>query len=183
VLRNTGKLDATTLKALNEMLPSTDERKNLLAFVDTFGSSADEKEKAYSLFSECEKYMYSMIPVADASAKLDCMLFRTQFQVRYDEILASIDIIHRACDEVRTSERLEKVMALILSLVNQINTGGSGNEAAGFTLDALLKLNEVGYFYSNVVPSAWTHHLTCLFQYFRRKLLTRKQAFCNTLLS
>jgi Formin Homology 2 Domain len=143
IQRNTGKLDATSLKALKEMLPTSEEKKNLAAFVDKCGSSADEKEKAYSAFSECEKYMYSMIPVADASGKLECMIFRTQFQARYDEILESVEIIDKSCDEVRTSERLEKVMAIILTLVNQINTGGNGNEAAGFTLDALLKLNEV----------------------------------------
>ena len=34
-------------------------------------------------------------------------------------------------------------MAVILTVVNQINTGGEGNMALGFTLDALLKLNEV----------------------------------------
>jgi len=35
-------------------------------------------------------------------------------------------------------------MAIILTVGNQINTGGEGNsQAAGFSLDALLKLEEV----------------------------------------
>lgn len=128
------------------MLPTLDETKALLAFVEKFGSSPEEKQQAYDQFSECEKYMYSMITVPDASAKFDCMIFRAQFQSRYEELLNSVEIVEKACDEVRTSERLQTVMAMILTLVNQINTGGDGNEAVGFTLDALLKLNEVSIF-------------------------------------
>ena len=128
------------------MLPTPDETKALLAFVEKFESSPEEKHKAYDQFSECEKYMYSMITVTHASAKFDCMMFRAQFQSRYEELLHSVEIVEKACDEVRTSERLQTVMAMILTLVNQINTGGDGNEAAGFTLDALLKLNEVSIY-------------------------------------
>lgn len=117
-----------------------------MAFAEKFESSPEEKQQAYDQFSECEKYMYSMITVTDASAKFDCMIFRAQFQSRYEELLSSVEIVEKACDEVRTSERLQTVMAMILTLVNQINTGGDGNEAVGFTLDALLKLNEVSIF-------------------------------------
>lgn len=141
--RQIGKLDATSLKALKEMLPTAEEKGGLLAYMKKCGSSDEAKEKAYSEFSECEKYMYTMLDVSDAAAKFDCMQFRSQFKVRYDELLESIEIIEKACDEVRTSERLQTIMAMILTLVNEINTGGDGNEAAGFTLDALLKLNEV----------------------------------------
>lgn len=125
------------------MLPTQDETKALLAFVENFGSSPEAKQNAYNELSECEKYMYFMIPVTNASAKFNCMLFRAQFKSRYEELLDSVEIVEKACDEVRASERLQTVMVMILTLVNQINTGGDGNEAEGFTLDALLKLNEV----------------------------------------
>jgi Formin Homology 2 Domain len=141
--RNSGKIDATSLKALKEMLPTSDERNGLLDFVNKHGKTEETKKKAYMELSECEKYMYTMLSVKDASAKYDCMLFRVQFNTRCEELLDSIKIVEKACDEVTTSERLQTLMAMILTLVNQINTGGDGNEAAGFTLDALLKLNEV----------------------------------------
>lgn len=136
-------MDATSLKALKEMLATPDEKAGLSSYMNKCGSTDDAKEKAYADFSECEKYMYTMLDVEDAAAKFDCMQFRAQFKSRYDELLESIGVIERACDEVRTSERLQTIMAMILTLVNEINTGGDGNEAAGFTLDALLKLNEV----------------------------------------
>jgi Formin Homology 2 Domain len=125
------------------MLPTSVERNGLLAYLEKFGDSPSKKQEAYEGFSECEKYMYAMLTVTNASAKFDCLQFRSQFEARYEEFLDSIEVVEKACDEVRKSERLQRVMAMILTLVNQINTGGYGNEAAGFTLDALLKLNEV----------------------------------------
>ena len=106
------------------------------------------KEQLYKELSECEKYMYTMIDVPNADAKFDCMLFRNQFKVRFEDLLEAIKTIEAACDETRNSQRLRKILAMILTLVNQINTGGEGNEAAGFGLDALLKLNEVSHSYN-----------------------------------
>jgi hypothetical protein len=134
------------------MLPAADEKCGLLAYMKRRGSSDEGQMKAYSELSECEKYMFTMLEVSDAAAKFDCMLFRSQFKVRYDELLESVEIIEKACDEVRSSERLQTIMAMILTLVNEINTGGDGNEAAGFTLDALLKLNEVSTTPLSIMP-------------------------------
>lgn len=84
-----------------------------------------------------------MIDVEAAAEKFDCMIYRVQFKPRISELLDAIRVVEKACDEVRNSEKLREILAMILSLVNEINTGGDGNEAIGFSLDALLKLNEV----------------------------------------
>jgi len=81
--------------------------------------------------------------VTQADAKYDCMLFRAQVRNRLDELMVAIKTVSKACDQVRSSEKLRQLMAMILTVVNHINTGGSGTPAAGFSLDALLKLNEV----------------------------------------
>ena len=141
--REHGKLDSTQISALKEFLPNEDERNGLKAYMKKYEKSEETKRVAYSDLSECEKYMYTVMDVQDASAKFDCMLFRSQFKIRYDELLESIRIVKMACEEVRSSERLREIIALILTLVNEINTGGDGKGAAGFSLDALLKLDEV----------------------------------------
>lgn len=143
IRRKIGNLDSTSVKALKDMLPTPDERGGLINYMKKCGSSEEAKAKGYADFSECEKYMYTMLDVQNAAAKFDCMLFRSQFKGRFEELLESIEKIEHACDEVRTSEKLQAIMAIILTLVNEINTGGEGNTAAGFTLDALLKLREV----------------------------------------
>lgn len=143
-IRDSGKLDSTQLSALKEFLPTQDERKALEAYMKKGEASAQARTEALSALSECEKYMVAMMKVDNAASKFDCMLFRVQFKGRIDEIIEGINIVNKACDEVRSSDRLRKMMAMILTLVNQINTGGDeGNLAVGFSLDALLKLNEV----------------------------------------
>lgn len=141
--RDIGKIDATQLKALKEFLPTSDEKTALRAFMNGVGSSEEARRSAYAELSECEKYMLAIVDVDDAAQKIDCMLFRVQFRARIDEILKAVRIVEEACREVRSSEKLREIIALILTLVNEINTGGDGNEAIGFSLDALLKLNEV----------------------------------------
>ena len=138
-----GKFDSSQLKALKEFLPNDDEASGLKLYVENAKKNADGMDAAMADLCPCEKYMAAMMNVPDAEAKFDCMIFETQFQSRITDITESIDILDKACNDVRESIRLRKLMAMILTLVNQINTGGSGNVAAGFTLDGLLKLNEV----------------------------------------
>lgn len=137
-------MDATQLMALSEFLPTDEEKKGLLAYMERGGTSEEGKRSAFADLSECEKYMFTMIDVADAAEKFRCMLFRVQFQPRLNEIVDAIKVIEKACEEVRSSEKLRQILAIILTLVNEINTGGDdGNAAIGFSLEALLKLNEV----------------------------------------
>lgn len=107
--------------------------------------SDEAKRVAFSDLSECEKYMYTMIDVPNAQKKFDCMLFREQFHSRFNELVTSIRTLELACDEVKGSKSLREILGIILIVVNRINTGGIGNGAAGFSLEALLKLNEVGH--------------------------------------
>ena len=131
------------MMALKEFLPTVEEKAGLESYMNKC-KTEEETAKAFAALSECEKYMWSMRRVKDASSKFDCMLFRAQFRSRVDEIVESIRIIEKACDQARTSESLQQILAVILTLVNTINTGDDGkNLAQGFTLDALLKLNEV----------------------------------------
>jgi Formin Homology 2 Domain len=137
------------------------------------GSSDEAKDKAFADFSEAEKYMYTMFDVVDAEAKFDCMLFRAQFRSRFDELMDSIKIVEQACDEIRYSDKLRNILAMILTVVNQINTGGEGDEASGFTLDALLKLNEVSNRHNSLKFTGKSSHinprLTTLGQSFRQE--------------
>lgn len=132
--------------ALKEFLPTDEERGALGNFCKDLNGSEEDKEKSMAALPSCEKYMIAMMEVKNAPAKFDCMLFRVQFQSLLDDLIDGINTLRKACDEVRNSERLRKMMAMILTLVNQINTGGDGNMALGFNLEALLKLGEAKAF-------------------------------------
>lgn len=141
--REHNKFDATQLKNLLEYLATADERRALLAYMSKGADSEERKAELYSDLSETEKYMVTLMEVADAEGKLRTMEFRNGFKNRYGDMIASVRTLNTACDQLRSSEKFRKLMAVILTVVNQINTGGEGNLAMGFTLDALLKLNEV----------------------------------------
>ncbi len=134
------------MKALNEFLPTEEEENGLKMYVSNASKNEATKDEAMKALCACEKYMVAMMDVSDASSKFNCMMFQIQFKSRIDDSEDSISTLMNACDDVKNSIRLRKLMAMILTIVNQINTGGSGNLAAGFTLDALLKLNEVCLF-------------------------------------
>jgi formin 2 len=176
--RDHGKFDATQLKALKEYLPDDEERRGLITYMKKGEASPDIRDKLYADCSETEKYMVTMIEVQDAAAKLDAMLFRTIFKNRFEETTEAIRILNSACDELRSSEKLRKLMAIILTVVNQINTGGEGKMAMGFTLDALLKLNEVSY--AKTLPLILAYTIVSLFLG-RQRHLTRRRV-CSIML-
>ena len=143
ILRVVGHLEAVQLKALKEFLPTEEEEAGLNDYIKRASTTEEKRKAAFNDLCPCERYMVAMMKVPNASEKFDCMLFETSFQNRIDEIKESILTLSQACDDVKESLRLRKLMAMILTVGNQINTGGSGKLAAGFTLDALSKLNEV----------------------------------------
>lgn len=141
--RDHTKFDATQLKNLKEYLATADERQALDAYMSKGSNSEEKKEELFKDLSETEKYMVTLMQVSDAEAKLHTMEFRDGFKNRFADLTLSLRTLNSACDELRSSEKFRKLMAMILTVVNQINTGGEGILAMGFTLAALLKLNEV----------------------------------------
>ena len=134
------------MKALRDFLPTKEERFAIDGYVKGASKSEKTKEAAINDFCACEKYMFAMMKVDMADEKFEAMLFKYQFDNKLNELMQGVTTLISACEEVQKSVRLRKLMAMILMLGNQINTGGSGTMAHGFTLDALLKLDEVGPF-------------------------------------
>ena len=143
IIRDSGNFDDTQLKALLEFLPSQEERAAIQQYVKSASSTEESKQAAINDFCACEKYMYAMMKVEIADKKFECMLFKYQFDHKLGELMEGVTTLINACEETQKSVRLRKLMAMILMLGNQINTGGTGRMAQGFTLDALLKLDEV----------------------------------------
>jgi hypothetical protein len=105
-------------------------------------SSEEMKKSALESLCECEKYMLAMLRVEGANEKFDCLIFESQFVARVRDITESVDLLTKAAEEVMNSSRLPKLLAIILSLGNYINTGESKG-SGGFTMDALLELDKV----------------------------------------
>ena len=86
-----------------------------------------------------EKFMVAMLDVKDPAEKIDALTFKASFVHRRNDIIETAKVIEVACDDVKMSLRLKKLLAIILKVGNQLN---HGNEAHAFTLESLLKLNQ-----------------------------------------
>ena len=126
--------DFTTdqLRSLEDFLPNADE----LHLLRSFRGDKDQLGPA-------ERYMLEMKDFPSASKRIQCMIFKQQFRGRITEIKTVITLIENACDDVKLSVRLKKVLKTILKVGNQMNDGA---EHLGFTLDALLKLQSAKAF-------------------------------------
>ena len=114
------------LKSLGEYLPTDEESRILKAY-----------QGDASLLGQAERYMMTMMGFVTAKKRLDCMVFKQQFKEKLHEIKGTVATIDKACDQVKGSTRMKKVLKCILKVGNQMNDGADN---LGFSLDSLLKL-------------------------------------------
>lgn len=119
-------LTADQLHYMREYLPTSEEIGKLRAY-------KGNKE----LLGQAERYMMVMMDCHAAKMKIDCMIYKQQFKGRVNECRSVLTKIEKACDDVKLSSRLKKVLKTILKVGNQMNDGADN---VGFTLDSLLKL-------------------------------------------
>jgi len=97
-----------------------------------------------SMLGEAEKFMKAMMEVPNSVPRLECLIFKKDFQERLAETAASVALLDAACAEVKESSKLKRLLQIVLHLGNKLNEGRE--EAHGFSLDALLKLDEAKAF-------------------------------------
>ncbi|CAE7701703.1 Daam2, partial [Symbiodinium microadriaticum] len=78
-----------------------------------------------------------------ASNTSNCILHKQHFKSRLAELNMWINRIEGACDDVKMSLKLKKVLKTILKVGNQMN---DGEQHLGFTVDSLLKLQNAKAF-------------------------------------
>jgi Formin Homology 2 Domain/Subunit CCDC53 of WASH complex len=120
------------LISLKEFLPTHEEADKLALF------TGDR-----TLLGQAEKYMLVMKDFPSAAQRIKCMIYKQQFNQRVMECRSILSKIENACDDVKMSIRLKKVLKTILKVGNQMNEGA---EYKGFTLDSLLKLQSAKAF-------------------------------------
>lgn len=126
------ELSIEQLMALSEFLPTTEETKKLLSY------TGDPK-----LLGKVEQYMIVMSGFISAKKKLNCMIFRLQFPAKIHDSKLKLSKIESACDGVKNSKELQRLLKTILKVGNQLNDDKVHH---GFTLDSLLKLNSAKAF-------------------------------------
>ena len=95
------------------------------------------------MLGQAEKYMKVMTGFGTAAKRIQVMIYKQQFKSRVGECCTTLSSIENACDDVKMSVRLKKVLKTILKVGNQMN---DGEDHLGFTLDSLLKLQSAKAF-------------------------------------
>jgi formin 2 len=119
--------------SITEFLPTDDEVLLLKRFVAT--NSGD-----ISRLGVTDMFMLRMVDVKDCAARFRSLAVQKRFPIAVSDILNKLAIIERACDDVKASVRLRKLLSVVLMLGNKLNAGTV--EVSGFTLDSLLKLRD-----------------------------------------
>ncbi|CAM9254483.1 unnamed protein product, partial [Ectocarpus fasciculatus] len=120
-------LSTDQLRSLEEFLPSAEEKSVLSTY-----------QGEVKMLGKAEQYMIEMMDFKGAVKRIECMVFRQNFTNRVHDIKVNIEKVSEACNDVKLSDRLRRVLKVILKVGNQIN---DGDKQAGFTLDSLLKLH------------------------------------------
>lgn len=118
---------------------TTDQLKSLIEYLPTPEESGSLRNYRgeMDVVGVAERYMMTMLGFSSAEKRIQCMIYKQQFRSRYLECRTKITKIQNACDDVKLSARLKKVLKYILRVGNQLN---DGEEHKGFTVDSLLKL-------------------------------------------
>lgn len=128
---------AEQFRSLQEFLPTPEEALALRRFV------GDPEQLGVA-----ERYMLEMLKDSTSSPEvasncLDCILYKQQLKHILAELNDSIARVENACDDVKMSPKLKKVLRTILKVGNQMNDGA---DHRGFSLDSLLKLQSAKAF-------------------------------------
>lgn len=124
-----GKMDDSELFKLLEFMPTDEESETLKGFADS-GGDVQKLGKA-------EQFMLEMTKIPSREMRMRCLVYQAQFRLGLTDVVDQMSLIEAACDDVKLSLRLKKLLGIILRLGNELNQG----MATAFTLDSLLKLN------------------------------------------
>jgi len=119
---------------IKEYLPTPDESAAIRNF-------KGDRE----MLGQAEKFMLEMLGFNSAAAILDALLFKKQFSERCSVINEKMQRLDKACNDVKVSKRLKKVMKTILKVGNQMNNDGDEDQK-GFSLATLLQLQSAKAF-------------------------------------
>ncbi|KAL4439922.1 hypothetical protein ABPG75_002923 [Micractinium tetrahymenae] len=129
VLSGSDQLGLEHLSLLLQIAPTLDEAKALKMYRGPFCE-----------LSPPEQFLRVM---ADVPRLVQALIFIRQFEGLCREAREGMETLAEACEQVRRSSRLRRVLATVLAAGNQLNAGTPRGGAGGLKLESLLKLNDV----------------------------------------
>ncbi len=126
-----GAFTVEQLKALLEFLPTEEESMSLKRY-----------DGDTSMLGLAEKYMLTMLDLVGAKVRLNALIINKQFLSRWQDCKHKFVLLESACDHIKMSKKLRKVLKTILQVVNKLND----EHQHGITVDSLVKLATIKAF-------------------------------------
>jgi dishevelled associated activator of morphogenesis len=123
-------LDKDMVEQLLKFIPSKEEYELLKANLSEMDN-----------FSRADRFMLEMSHVPRYEKRLNALYFTKNFHERISEIHPNIESVTASCHELMMSEKLRKLLEIILAFGNIMNRGNRGN-AFGFKLSSLNKITD-----------------------------------------
>ncbi|GEM06116.1 hypothetical protein Rt10032_c01g0133 [Rhodotorula toruloides] len=121
-------ISVDNLKAIKHYAPTDDEAELIRGFDGEFNS-----------LSTADQYFAEIASISRLSHRLAAMVYRRRLDMEMEELKPDLTILRSACDELRSSSKLKKLLQLVLTIGNTLNGSTFRGNAAGFSLDSLLK--------------------------------------------
>eukprot|EP01033_Poteriospumella_lacustris_P000385 gene385-247_t len=101
---------ADQLRALFEALPLPEE----VALLQQYTGPVEQ-------LAAPERYMKTMLQLPDVKQRIAILIYKQQFLARWHEIKHRLGVLESACDQIKASKKLQKVLRTILKVVNKLH--------------------------------------------------------------
>ncbi|XP_052277094.1 protein diaphanous homolog 2-like isoform X1 [Dreissena polymorpha] len=122
-------LTAGMVEQLLKYMPDQEALNKLAGLQDQYDSLA-EPEQFCVVISSIKKVM----------PRLNAMLFKMRFAENINDIKPDLVNSREACEEVKSSNKFQRMLELILLVGNYLNTGSRNEQSIGFDINFLAKL-------------------------------------------
>lgn len=129
---DTTVLNLTIIDTLVKFLPQPSKMKKL-----------HEMNKNGVELSDVEKFVASLGDVERIVPRLNCIKFKLNFNDIVKGLEPDLKSGTAACEEITSSNKFGKILSLILSIGNFMNSGSKIGEATGFELAVLTEMNKI----------------------------------------
>lgn len=124
------------LSNLMKLLPTEEEERQLKILMSS-------SYRIHDRIPPAESFLHLLIQIPDYKLRVECMLFKEEYEALFSSLSSSVRVTLSAARELQQSQRLQRVLSLILVTGNFLNAGGYAGNASGFRIMSLLKLSEI----------------------------------------
>ena len=121
------------LQILLTCCPTIEEATTLRAY--------RKKNPELDSVGQAEMFGYALLDIPKVTMRLRLLLFQTKFDGLVKDMIDTYSVLLTGAEKIKESERLKKVMGVVLSVGNYLNQS-TRKKAVGFRLQALEKLND-----------------------------------------